>query len=481
MGFVAFVENCVLGPSNDIERWEIWDWVVVSYKCSIIMGYLLLHTSLLLLRLFLQYFTLTAVFLRSYSLYRRFWWHVPLFGTYFLRLGSYLVTSIPRVIIPTLAVWCDLVELVFQVHLVELIFGHDKKTLNVILRSGSDDINLYDDNLNFMTTLLISNHRSLMDYVLIQYLVKTRMESKEGSTISRISKRGIIWRYFNTQKLEGMRLQHLSWGQIVKFPTLLFGIHILFTDENNSVKTEDLEFLLKNSYNQTVVLFPEVNIMTTELSIVQRTLNKNKSFGTQFRNVLNPRFKSFVHTIDCFAKFREVPRLSHLPIINETKQYLNQKMDSLFTTFNEGEADVQANAVITYILDHTKEDSTPEKPQHGNLKHRQEKIQINPYIYDVTIIYYRIKYVQNTHDHTDGSIIPECGYQLEQISPSLLEFLRPDSTNTRDPIITMISVRKHGSDPLLCLKDRHLEKWLEDRWKEKDAAIKEMVASIKLT
>ncbi|KAL3229224.1 Protein MUM3 [Nakaseomyces bracarensis] len=476
MGFVAFVENCLIGPSKDIEGWEIWDWVVVCYKCIIIVGYLLLHTTMLLARLFLQYITLTSFFLRSYALYRRFWWHIPLLGTYFIQIASYLVTSIPRVVLPTLAVWCELVELVFQIHIVELIFGHDKKTLNVILKSGSADLNLYDDEFNFMTTLLISNHRSLVDYVVLQYLIKNSM----GNSHSRWGKFEIISKYYRSKKLEGMRLQYLSWGQIVKFPNLLFGIHLLSTDENNPVNTEDIEYLLKNSYNQTIILFPEVNIMTTELSIVQRTLNSNKSFTTQFRNVLNPRFKAFVNTIDCFARFREVPRLPHLPVITETKHYLNQKMESLFLSLNEGN-DVQDDAVITHILDHSGGNFKPQKRINEKMKHRREKIRINPYLYDVTILYYRIRYVTDAHNHEEGSIVPECGYQLEQISPSLLEFLRPDSNNTRDPIITMISVQKHETDPLLCLKDRHLEKWLEDRWKEKDAAIKEMVSSVKLT
>lgn len=77
MGFVTFVESYVVGSSQDISTWWYTDWIVVGWKAAIIGAYLGIHTLLTMTRLVLQTIILTPLFLRCYSIYRRFWWHVP--------------------------------------------------------------------------------------------------------------------------------------------------------------------------------------------------------------------------------------------------------------------------------------------------------------------------------------------------------------------------------------------------------------------
>lgn len=127
-------------------------------------------------------------------------------------------------------------------------------------------------------------------------------------------------------------------------------------------------------------------------------------------------------------------------------------MDDIITNSN---GDVQQNAVVTHIIAHSDVKSNQESKPHKTKK--QHRVRINSHIYDITIVYLRVKYVTNVHDHIDGSIVPRSGYQLDEIAPSLLEFLRPDSKVDRDPIITYVNIKRFDTDAILCLKDRHLE------------------------
>ncbi|OXB45429.1 hypothetical protein B1J92_A03806g [Nakaseomyces glabratus] len=468
MGFVTFVESYVVGSSQDISTWWYTDWIVVGWKAAIIGAYLGIHTLLTMTRLVLQTIILTPLFLRCYSIYRRFWWHVPFFGPILLEAGSYCLTSIPRVINPTLSLICEIIEIIFQIHVTELMFGHEKESVRIVYGEDCAEVDLFDEENQLMTTLVLSNHRSLVDYLLIQHLLMKG--AKEHTTLR---KKDVIYNYFKQRILKGMQVQFLSWGQIVKFPTLLFGFNVLNSDENCFVPSDDLETFLKSTTNQCMVHFPETNILTTELFLVQRSINSSKTFAVKYNNLLNPRFKTFVNVIDCFAKCTEIPRLPHIPIVTETKKFINKKLDDIITNSN---GDVQQNAVVTHIIAHSDVKSNQESKPHKTKK--QHRVRINSHIYDITIVYLRVKYVTNVHDHIDGSIVPRSGYQLDEIAPSLLELLRPDSKVDRDPIITYVNIKRFDTDAILCLKDRHLEKWLEDIWKQKDLEISKVIEKI---
>ena len=50
----------------------------------------------------------------------------------------------------------------------------------------------------------------------------------------------------------------------------------------------------------------------------------------------------------------------------------------------------------------------------------------------------------------------------------------------KDPIVVMVNVKKHQIQPLLAYNDESLEKWLENKWIEKDRLIESLQKNIKI-
>ncbi|CDO96484.1 unnamed protein product [Kluyveromyces dobzhanskii CBS 2104] len=127
-----------------------------------------------------------------------------------------------------------------------------------------ENINSSDRNL-----IIISNHRSIVDYFLIQ---------------SQFGADNVIF---------------ASWTRLMKYPSLKHFWTIFRHDENASVSA----CKLKRFYGpENLVLFPEVNVFTPEVKFIERKLMKLKYKGLPIlHNVLYPRFKTFVNLIQAFS------------------------------------------------------------------------------------------------------------------------------------------------------------------------------------
>lgn len=117
--------------------------------------------------------------------------------------------------------------------------------------------------------LILSNHRSIIDYTLIQ---------------SQFGAENVIF---------------AGWTRLMKYPSFKHFWTIFRHDENDNVSVSKI----KKFYGpENLVIFPEVNIFTPEVKLIERKLMKLKYKGLPvLHNVLYPRFGTFVNLIKAFS------------------------------------------------------------------------------------------------------------------------------------------------------------------------------------
>lgn len=117
--------------------------------------------------------------------------------------------------------------------------------------------------------VIISNHRSLLDYTMIQS-------------------------HFGAENLV-----FANWGRIMKYPSLQHFWTIFRHDENHSISTSKFK---RFNGPESIVIFPEVNIFTPEIKMIERKLMKMRYKGLPvLHNVLYPRFGTFVNVIQAMS------------------------------------------------------------------------------------------------------------------------------------------------------------------------------------
>ncbi|CAI4799920.1 AHL_G0052160.mRNA.1.CDS.1 [Saccharomyces cerevisiae] len=325
---------------------------------------------------------------------------------------------------------------------------------------------------------MICNHRSVNDYTLINYLFLKSCPTKFYTK----------WEFL--QKLrkgedlaEWPQLKFLGWGKMFNFPRLDLLKNIFFKDETLALSSNELRDILERQNNQAITIFPEVNIMSLELSIIQRKLHQDFPFVINFYNLLYPRFKNFTTLMAAFSSIKNIKRKKNRNnIIKEARYLFHRELDKLVHKSMKMESSkVSDKTTPPMIVDNSYLLTKKEEISSGKPK----VVRINPYIYDVTIIYYRVKYTDSGHDHTNGDLRLHKGYQLEQISPTIFEMIQPEmesenNIKDKDPIVVMVNVKKHQIQPLLAYNDESLEKWLENRWIEKDRLIESLQKNIKI-
>lgn len=476
MGFVDFFETYMVGSRVQFKQLDISDWLSLTPRLLILFGYFYLHSFFTAINQFLQFINTNSFCLRLHLLYDRFWSHVPIIGEYKIRLLSRALTYSKLKIIPTLDKVLEAIEIWFQLHLVEMTF-EKKKNVQIFITEGSDDLNFFKDD-KFQTTLMICNHRSVNDYTLINYLFLKSCPTKFYTK----------WEFL--QKLrkgedlaEWPQLKFLGWGKMFNFPRLDLLKNIFFKDETLALSSNELRDILERQNNQAITIFPEVNIMSLELSIIQRKLHQDFPFVINFYNLLYPRFKNFTTLMAAFSSIKNIKRKKNRNnIIKEARYLFHRELDKLVHKSMKMESSkVSDKTTPPMIVDNSYLLTKKEEISSGKPK----VVRINPYIYDVTIIYYRVKYTDSGHDHTNGDLRLHKGYQLEQISPTIFEMIQPEmesenNIKDKDPIVVMVNVKKHQIQPLLAYNDESLEKWLENRWIEKDRLIESLQKNIKI-
>lgn len=488
-----------VGHKLEIQNWSISDWILVSKRIVILTSYALLHTIIKALQKGLQLLVDNPIVGVILAVNGALWKLVPIFGKYAKRILPRIMSNIKERLIPLLDKILKLIQLSFQLHIVEMTLKN-KKNVQIFITAESDDLDLFDNDEKLKTTLILSNHRSINDYMLISYLVQSCNRNMTGFS----RKRELLMQFWKNNQVPIPPLNFINWGKICNFPHLSLMRNIITQDENTFVPPRKIKEHLKTTGNQVLTIFPEVNIMTTELAIIQRKLNQDYPFVTRFYNVLYPRFRNFISLIKCFASINHVKRRQHNTFFDHAKLFFENGMDRLIykASVHGKQNDVereQANAAMIIglpnSLDHVEMTLSDESPKQESTERLDkndglgENISINPYFYDLTIVYYRPQYTGMGHDHVHGRIQIHNGYQLEQVNPSLLEMLKSEKNSFTGsnsdlsilpPTVIMVHIKKHELDPLLPIKGRNLEKWLEFQWYQKDKLIDSIENGIRI-
>lgn len=479
-------ETHIVGSLLEVKKWGIFEWICVGVRLLILGLYILLHSIVSITSWFLDFYfdnPITRILLKVNDV---FWNCIPLFGKHCRKILPRFISDIRLKWIPRLNKISQLIQLCFQVHLVEMTLK-DKKNVQIFLTAESDNLELYDEKGQLMTTLLLANHRSINDYMLINYLIQNC--SKHPSGERRMG--DIVRKFWRDDELLIPPLNFITWGKIVNFPKLSLMKNILMMDENAFVVPTKIKDHLTETGNQVLAIFPEVNIMTTELSIVQRKLCQDYPFMAKFYNVLYPRFKSFVSTVRCFAHIKHLKVSDNGRVLTNCRIIFNNGVSKFISKavphskYTVDEQNAQASMIVGLPLMNDYEDV----PEIKDDDEASVPVAINQSLFDLTIVYYKPRYTNVGHDHTNGQFAIHEGYQLEQINPSVFEMLQPDRDldkcderykRSRPPIVIMIHIRKHELAPLLPAKGRNLEKWLENKWYEKDKLIDSIEDGIRI-
>ncbi|WBF13428.1 hypothetical protein N7582_002774 [Saccharomyces uvarum] len=132
MGFVDFFETYMIGSRVQVKQLDISDWLSLSPGLLILFGYFYIHTFLTAFKEFLRFVNRNSFCLRLRLLYDRFWSHFPVIGEYKIRLLSRILRYTEQKMIPNLEKILEMIEIWFQLHLVEMTF-EKKKTSRFLL------------------------------------------------------------------------------------------------------------------------------------------------------------------------------------------------------------------------------------------------------------------------------------------------------------------------------------------------------------
>lgn len=136
------------------------------------------------------------------------------------------------------------------------------------------------DSITSESALFLCNHRSLVDHIALNYLAR--------------------YSYFTNNDLEVPIVNFFTWFLIWKIPTIRILTNMAKNDENWELDSQLSETffngLINSKKTEWLVVFPEVNIFTTESSKLQKVLSE-KFYLPVFKHLLYPRFSSFFNVI----------------------------------------------------------------------------------------------------------------------------------------------------------------------------------------
>jgi len=168
-----------------------------------------------------------------------------------------------------------------------LIYLINKRKIKIIV-NGLDLKDKAQLNNQLKNSVVISNHRSLFDFILIYYL------------------KNLVEKTTNDQ----IELSFLNWNSLWKVPSIKTVVEFFKNDENWTlvplVLENKLTSLIRNFRNNWIVHFPEVNVFT-EHNLYLQNQQVEKFYLPKLNNSLYPRFNNFINLIDVINVHQACP------------------------------------------------------------------------------------------------------------------------------------------------------------------------------
>ncbi|TID17259.1 hypothetical protein CANINC_004023 [Pichia inconspicua] len=204
-------------------------------------------------------------------------------------------------------------------------------------------VNIVGDRIENENAVIISNHKSIVDHVIVPLLTRKTLtqteeqlldsdsEDDEKKIIKKDVKTGRKIRFKILQNEEAVFAKDLStilipkvtfftWYKLWSIPSIDYFKHISQADENWEMDGETLVSTFHNfldipslNLTQWVVTFPEVN-MFTEKDLRMQNILGEKHYLPPFEHVLYPRFGNFANVIGGLYKTKYT-RLYDLTLI----------------------------------------------------------------------------------------------------------------------------------------------------------------------
>lgn len=141
--------------------------------------------------------------------------------------------------------------------------------------------------MNHESAVLLSNHRSLVDHIVMAHLARVANASLDDNSVTL------------------PRLNFYSWFHVWQVPTWRILFNIAKCDENweldPTLAKRIFKKLLRSKFPEWVVLFPEVNIWSKESAELHREQSVNYYLPV-FKNLLYPRFLGLYNVVTAFDK-----------------------------------------------------------------------------------------------------------------------------------------------------------------------------------
>ncbi|XBW34839.1 hypothetical protein QEN19_000406 [Hanseniaspora menglaensis] len=279
--------------------------------------------------------------------------------------------------------------------------------------------------------MIFSNHRSVFDYVALQSVV------------------------LKTNK--NIEVKCFSWGNLIDIPNLKLIKAIFSKNENFNVDKKKINN--KMNFKSTILFFPEVNVMTNKIKIVQDKFN-HKNGNRVFKETLYPRYNSFLALCHIYQQF-----------YNGFDSFLEVDKSESFKNL------YFYNATITY---YKPERIVVDTDLHHQLAHQKHLTDTNFSLLQSYKDLLNSKTKIETDTQENSLHLAQCKYQMLQISPSLLECFWPVNRNKKQPMIIRIHLEKVYLKSIINKSDKQLELFLENKFAAKDNIIADFENSLKL-
>lgn len=311
-----------------------------------------------------------------------------------------------------------------------------------IITTGNVDYNvLISDSYSYSITqnaMVVSNHRSIFDYIVLQSIFFD-LNKREDST----------------NKQTPLRL--LSWGTFLDIPNLRLLKQIFSSNENFEVNINTTSS--QKYFNKPILFFPEVNVMTKEVKIVQDKLNLQNG-NKIFQESLYPRYNTFLglcHYYQSNTKALRVIKGSNAETPCSQMYFFN-----ITLSYYKPELVSQANHMHSYLSNQ----NTESHDKWSLLQSYKSRTTFKP--------------VDSNTTSTQDEQYSDCKYQVIQLAPCLLECFLPIQSNDKQPLIIRVHLEKLPLHILLEKNDKQLERFLEHKFGEKDYIINNFENNLKI-